>query len=518
MSEKKLIHIDKVNDKVLSSLENRDVALWLRSVPKNLPAPETLVAFLGLPWRMVFSEMSDPRLVEALEDPASSSGPMIRKRGFVQIIDSDPSRIELPQRCLPTYLLNGRHSAREPSEFESKLRRITMLEELRRSAVREILVISGDDDPVPPELKDLWSSGFRSHLTFASDSASANASLESWLRETDGIVAANLSDLPAARLIEDILERYSASYPEDRHVIRVRDQHGTSHKIDVTEADEPERPILDWYSLIEDRDLTPLMPQDLSEEDFVAFFQNPESSWRPYAAGLPWIRDAEWKNNLGSCLRKLDVIGSEENCVAYVMSEPGAGGTTLARMLAWEYAREGYPVLIAKPLPFVPDSLAIANFLNRAHHEIRSKVAHGREFTEGSDDSASSEGGKRNPVERRYETPWIIVFDRLHWEYRDSELRQFCNELKKQGRPVCVLVVTGPIREMSYFDTSIFKQVAELNHILDQEDVRQLGRHLNQFLRVYGKQRESQQWDQFYQHHTVHYVEGIAALDRKSVV
>lgn len=511
MFDKKLILIDEVPDNLLSNLESRDVALWLRGLPKGPVAHENLVTFLGLPWRIVLSEVSDVKLIKALEEPSNSSDFITRKRGFVQIVDSDPSRIQFPQRCLPVYLLEGRQGVADTSDFESRLRRMTMLEDLRRSGVRHILVVSGADDPVPPELRDLWSSGFRSHLTFISDSSSANAILDGWLSEIVGVSAASLSRLPASRIVEDILTRYAASYPEERRVIRVRDQKGSLHKIDVTTIDEPERPLLDQYSLIEDRDLTPLTPEELSEDDFIAFFRDPDSLWRPYAAGLPWIRNADWKKKLGSYLKKLDVVGSEENCVAYVSAESGAGGTTIVRMLAWECAREGYPVLIAKPLPFVPDALEVVNFLNRAHREIDSRVMQER----GSDVGPAGEQSEerdRAPVSRRYETPWIIVFDRLHWEYRDSELRRFRNEMEKQGRPVCILVVTGPVRELSYFDTSVFKQVAELNHTLDQEEARQLGRHLNQFLRVYGKTRQDHQWDQFYQNHTVRYLEGISAF------
>jgi hypothetical protein len=96
VSNKKLILINEVPDNLLSNLESRDVALWIRSLPKNQPTQEKLVAFLGLPWRLVFSEVSDQRLITALEQKSSSSDPMVRKRGFLQIIDSDPSRIEFP--------------------------------------------------------------------------------------------------------------------------------------------------------------------------------------------------------------------------------------------------------------------------------------------------------------------------------------------------------------------------------------------------------------------------------------
>jgi hypothetical protein len=510
MIDKNVILIEGVTDNLLSDLDSRDVDLWIRGLPKDPIAQEALVAFMGLPWRQVFSEISAPHLIKALEQQSSSSDPMTRKRGFIQILDSDPTRIELPQRCLPIYLLNGRQDAPR-EDFQSRLRRMTMLEELRRSVVRHILIISGDEDPIPPDLKDLWSSGFRSYLTFASDLAGATEVVQSWLEQLGSVASASVSRLPAAQVVADILARHAASYPEERLIIRVRDQHGTFRQLDVSEIDEPERPILEQYELIEERHLAFLTPEQLSEEDFVAFFQNPESSWRPYAAGLPWVRDDESKNLLRKVLRRLDVVGPEENCVAYVMSEQGAGGTTIARVLAWECAREGYPVLIAKQLPFIPDALTVANFLNRTHRESESSTEAGVASADGAD-TVNEDITSTEPSSRRYEVPWVIVFDRVHWEYRDSELRRFRNEMEKHGRPVCLLVVTGPIREMSYYDTSIFKKVAELNHAIDQDEARELGRHLNQFLRLYGKARNEGQWDRFYEDHTVRYLEGISTF------
>jgi hypothetical protein len=129
-----------------------------------------------------------------------------------------------------------------------------------------------------------------------------------------------------------------------------------------------------------------------------------------------------------------------------------------------------------------------------------------------STEAIGNQDSERVSEARHYEIPWIIVFDRVHWEYRDSELRRFLAAMEKQGRPVCLLVVSGPIREIAYYDTSVFRQVGELNHALDQEEAHRLGHHLNQFLRVYGKAREYWQWDRFYQDHTVRYLEGVSTF------
>lgn len=511
MNGKSLIRATRVPDGLLASLESRDVALWVGDLSHDALRPEVLAAFFGLPWRLVLSETYHPELVRALEATASFSDPMTRKRGFVQIIDSDPSRIELPSRCLPIYLLNGRKTGQPSSSFESRLRRMTMLEDLRRSGVREIVVLSAAGELVPSDFKDLWSSGFRAHLTFISDATAGETVISEWLEGTEGVAAVQLLRLATSQFVEDVLTRYAQTYPEDRHILRVRDQSGSLRKIDVTEADEPERPILEQYSLIEERDLSPLTPAELSEEQFIDFFRDPEASWRPYAAGLPWLRHTEAKSDLSGYLKKLDAVGAEESVIAFIASESGAGGTTLARLLAWECARQGYPVLVAKPLPFLPDALPVANFLTRVHGQVDHQTSREIQAAHEPSDTAPDHPG-REIVPRRYEAPWMIVFDDLHWQYRDSELLRFRNELEKSGRPVCVLVVTSTVLGLSFYNASSFKKLAELNHAMSRDEARHLGQHLNQFLRAYGKQRHEWQWDQFYEQHTVRYLEGTAAF------
>jgi hypothetical protein len=507
MNDKKLFLVDGASDNLLSNLDSRDIALWLADLPRERPQLETLISFLGLPWRLILSEVSDNQLITELEQRSRSNDDMTRRRGFVQIVDSDPSRIAFPQRCLPIYLLNGREGS-SSSEFEDKLRRMTMVEDLRRSGVRQLLVLSGDDYPIPLDLSGLWDSGFRTQLTVASELENADTVLQQWLERSSGFATASLSRAPPNRFIESVLNRYVERFAEQRKIARVRDQFGNLHHYDLTEIDEPERPILEQFLILEDRDLTPLSAEELSESDFNSFFRDPTTSWRPYAAGLPWMRDDQTRRKFENCLSRLNSAGPQENCIAYIATEDGAGGTTLARTLAWEFGREGYPILVAKPFPFLPDALAVGNFLTRARHLIENQIE------VSSSETTPAEGGKQNgkPNARRYETPWILVFDRMHWEYRDAELRRFRNELEKQGRPVCILVVTGPVRELAYFDTSTFKSISTLNHTLDQEEARDLGRHLNKFLRVYGKPRPESQWDKFYQEHTVRYLEGVAAF------
>ena len=508
MIDKALIRVSGIADTLLADLETRQVALWIRDLPTPSAGHDPLLAFLGLPWRLVLSEAYEPTVFGALESEGASSTLMTRKRGFVQVIDQDPSRIELPERCLPFYLLNGKDARPASVDFASQLRRLTMLEALRRSGARQLLIVSVNETPVPSQLLDLWSSGFRPHLTFVADRVDSGQAIREWLRATTTVVAANLVTAPAAEVIDNVLARYAEVYPEKRRILRVRDQHGSAQRVDVTEADEPERPILKFYSLVEERDLRPLLETELPEEDFNGFFRNPEASWRPYAAGLPWLQDRNTLRVLLGNLKKLDSVGSDENSIAFIASESGAGGTTLARALAWECARQGYPVLIAKPLPFAPDALSVRNFIKRANDEIQ----RARSNDAGTVTDSGAPAVEEESTVHRYEAPWLIVFDTMHWQHRDAELVRFRNEFKESGRPVCILLVTGTVIGLPFYTNAIFKKLAELGHAIDKEESLTLGRHLNRFLRLYNKQKSDSDWDRFYEEHTVRYLEGTAAF------
>lgn len=505
MIEKTLIRSTEISNNTLSNLDSRDVALWIHDLPAEPSLRESLLAFLQLPWRLVMFDSQDRDLIAELEASLSINDPLIRKRGFIQIIDADPSRIELPTRCLPVYLLRGRLKEADIPTFENRLRRMTMLEEFRRSGSRELLVLSGDQLGILSDLEDLWSAGFRTQLTFISDSALIESKIEDWV-EQNNVALATFIRQPWQQVVKDIFVRYWETYPVDRHIIRMRDTRGQIHKIDITDADEIERPIFDLYTPIEERDLTPLVPGELSQEEFINFFKNPDQSWRPYAAGLPWLRDTNCKEKLRKCLQRLDSVGSDENCIAYITSEPGAGGTTLVRALAWEYAREGYPVIVAKPYPFVPESLPLANYLTRVH-QLFIEQASG-EFAHSEEQVPKNE----NATNRHYETPWIIVFDTAHWQHRDTELLQFRNDLARSGRPVCLLIVTGTVLGLPFRTSATFKEISALNHAIQLDEARELGRHLNEFLRYYGRARTQAQWERFHEEHTVRYLEGTAAF------
>lgn len=491
-----LSHSNTLPDSLTASLADRDVSIWLRAEAINSTPLNTLVDLIRLPWKHVFLEQAASQLIAALEIP--DSGALVRRRGFIHIIETDPSRIELPSRALPVFLLSGRGN--QAASFESQLRRITMMEELRRSCLRQLVIVGDAEDIVPNDLALIWKAGFRTRLVISTTQNDAYQRLEEWFKTNGKGPTATLTDLHLTGLSSLLINSFTRAYSEECLLARLRGEAGGINQIDLTDIDDPERPLLDSYSLIQERDFASADAFALPEEAFNAFFRSEFDDWRAFASGLPWIRDEEAWSKLQAQLRRLDASGSAENRITYIVSEAGAGGTTLARHLAFTAARAGYPTLVAKGIPFTPDALPLINFLTRVAQR-------------NGDSKPGEEPIKDTESESRlYETPWLLVFDRMHWEFRETELRRFLQQLQQAGRPVCVLVVTGPQRDLTSFDESRFKPLAELHHMLESEEALELGRHLNRFLRTYNKERPDWQWRAFQESHAVRHMESLSSF------
>lgn len=483
---KTLLTATSLADHILSRLDDREAALWFADGTldgEHLP-------FVGLPWKVVMCERVSDAALSRLKNLPDTSDAMVRKRGYIYPITSDPSRLELPERCLPLFIMGGEGKDAEAVGFEARLKRMTMLDALRRSGVKELVVVCGAQK-LPTELRELWESGFRSFLTIVGSSENTEQEAREWTERTQEVLT--LVQSTTERATAELLRKYTDRYTQVRDLVRLRDARGHLHQVDVTGADDPDRPLLEKYDLLRVGDLASLMPTDISETEFQQFFQDPNVSWRPYAAGLPWeLKMGEIKKRIGSLLTRLDVTGSEENCVAFISAESGSGGTTCSRVVAMACARLGYPVLIAKPLPFTPDPQSVVNYLNSANSRVQREPS-----------GASTE--------RHYETPWLLVFDYLHWQNREAELDRFRQELTRSGRVVCTLVVIGSVKPMAFYNRSIFKEIGVLTHMMSEDDAVSLGSHLSKF-RTGLKKRAASDWRNFYRAHTVRYADGIAAF------
>ena len=490
--ESKTVRLNDLSAPLLGHLDSRDVALWVTESVAVGGEPQCLARALTLPWKLVVLESASSALVESIKAPETPDNPKVRHRGYPILIDVNPADIVLPHRSLPIYRLEDPDGG-DGGSFGAQLRRFNKLDALRKAAPKELIILSGDGPAVPQDLQSLWEGGFRPLVTVVGHKDATLSEVEGWRQKRAGGGSAAVLGWEPSQFCREITTAYEQARSGDRLVVRVRTLRGDSKPLDITGLDDPQYPLLSRYELIQHADLRPLSPDDLTSAEVEGFFRDAASSWRPYAANMPWPRDdAAWPE-LRQLLRRLDRAGPEANAVAFIRSESGAGGTTLARMLAWTAAAEGYPTLFAQSAPFVPAALEVASFMTRIIEA--EKTAH------PASDSA-----------RLYQAPWLIVFDRDHWEGRETELRNFVRALEQRGRAACVLVVTGPYVGLEILSNARFKEIESLTHEVPLGSSAKLGEHLNRFLAPHGAVRKLDEWYSFFEASAVHAQNGVAAF------
>ncbi len=473
---------------LLAQLESRDAALWVFGETPDEEVARQIADVIRLPWSLVLSESTNPSILLHLEGPEPLDGLLVRRRGLIHLVDTDPAEAILPPRSLPVLLMNGRGN-QPRTGLAALTRRLTMLAELRRRSLKQIVVLCIGPFEVPPELTDLWADGYRTIVTFVSEAAEAYESILLWQALTSAPIVGLVQLSPAA--FRDQLTQQFLAAREGRPTIRLRNERGELRQHDISGIDDPEHPLIGKYQLIESDCLIPLQPSDLKSEEIEGFFSNPAESWRPFAAGMPWPRDQRGWETLKSRLRLLDRRGPEENRIFYVKSESGAGATTFLMDLAWNAASLGYPTLVAGKAPFATTGLEVSAFLTRLIST-----------------SASSEF----EASRLYEVPALIVFDREHWEGREPELVSFAREIERSGRRACILIGAGPFVGIPLLAERRFIQLAELTHKIPADQALSLGHHFNKFLQPHGTARSDAEWRSFFDESATQSVHGVAAF------
>lgn len=433
------------------------------------------------------TEAGDEHLLAALERQEESDGPLVRRRGLVHLVDANPADVPLPRRSLPVFLLSGRDVS-APSGLAALTRRLTMLQELGRRSIKQLIILAGPDAQLPAHLLDLWSEGLRLPITVVSDASDAVDRLQAWA----GAASASniwLIQKTATAFAEQLVQRYLAGR-DGRILVRIRNSKGELTAADVTGADDPEHPVLGRYELISEGHLLKIGADELEREEVQNFFKNPAGSWRPYAAGVPWPRVPDAWRQLRRALRKLDEDGPSANRTFYVQAESGAGATTLLRSLAFNAAEEGYPTLVAGAAPFTPTALELVTFLGNLEREAAVPAVESS---------------------RLYQAPSLVVFDG-HWEGREDQLARFAREFEQSGRRACFLIATGPYLPLAMYGDGRFSSLAELTHEVSAEDAAELGRHLSAFPRRHGGTRLEAEWRSFFEASSVQAERGIAAF------
>jgi hypothetical protein len=94
----RLIPTDRLPEDLVATLSGREVTLWLNRLPSGLGLPE-VAKLIGLPWREVLLGESTRQLLDTLSHEADSD--LVRRRGYLQLVQTDPSLVSLPPRSLP---------------------------------------------------------------------------------------------------------------------------------------------------------------------------------------------------------------------------------------------------------------------------------------------------------------------------------------------------------------------------------------------------------------------------------
>lgn len=482
----------RLPDDILYEIFNREAALWIGSHASEAIDPELLAQLMALPWKIVLSESSSKLLAVALASLETQSDSLSSHRGFVYLIASDPATRPLPPRCLPIYFLNGREDAKDRAEssaltgMSAQRRRLNMLGRLQTSGVKRLVVLGLDPMKAIEELRSLWEADFRTLTTVVVE---PNNQVE---QEGEGPgTGKNTSFVrsTASDFAEDVVRRSLLLLPDANLVVRMKEPSGEIKDFDISEAELPEHPILDQYELVKSRYLHLLTPNDLTIDDIEDFFSQGHKNWKPYAAGLPWETNDSARKKVIRSLASLSRDEAEGNQIHYIVSEPGAGGTTCARTIAFAAASAGFPTLIAREHVIDPSATELVSFLNRVLFGPR----------QGAD-----EARPQTPT-----VPWLIIFDRTQWDGQEQKIVSFLNEVKRSGRLVVIVKV---LDDQLPEDLPTGSFIAHLSHQLELKDVTKLGAHLNKYLKPFNRGKKDTEWEQFWENHRPDMEVSVAAF------
>lgn len=493
--------LSNASEDLVHYLLRRDAALWIgEGSDSNTHTIEALARLVGLPWKLVLCEANSKPLAQAFTAMAKEPNDRLAsQRGFINIISGNPEDLLLPPRTLPVYLLNGRADATDreetpsPGRQSAARRRANMIGRLLDSKPQLLVIVSvGPASPLR-DVRELWhEEGFRAHVAVLGNSADITDQLNKWLAEPNHPPAAQHYTATLPAFVDDLVSRVESRVSDSQLAIRLR-WDGAVRALDVTEAELVEQPVLDRYDLIQDRDVHGLLPQELSDEALESFFdksaftERTADRWAPFAAGVPWPRFPHAIDTLLRTLEEVETCGPDHNELLLLPSEPGAGGTTAAKALAFEAAKSGYPTLVATPAYFRPDLTELSRFLLRVRQQ-QLRVASAGDKVEQLDDG------------RLGETPWLIVFDVHHWRGKQQDLAAFVRRLSQERRPAVVLSV---VESASMAEASSHENVIcdTLTHELTSDEAKHLGEHLNKFLRHKNRDRSEAEWHAFWDSH-----------------
>lgn len=494
-----MIRNSGVSDELISDILARDCVLWLTA--DTFPCAtdlERLVELTTGPWRGVFVESTAADFGAVLATRSSAIDSVDAAGAFTHLIAADPMALQLQRRAKPIFFLNGRadrvgtEAANIPKRSADR-RRLNMTAKLRELEPRRVVVVGERPDVAIDELVALWDVDFRSLLTIVTDDESFAQRVDSQLQGIGGLNVIHWIARRPSQFAEVLTARLKALATPSSLLAAVQLPGGSIVNVDLARAELVEQPISDLCEFVRLQDVLPVSPEDLREEEFRAFFTRGKLSWRPFAAGLPWVPDKAPEKDLLKALRSqlADAPGSVQ--VLSVLSEAGAGGTTQARALALAAARAGFPVLLVKQEAPVPAALELTGFLFRAVQETSKRAVE------------LGLGDAGEPV-------WLIVLDVQHGGRAGDDLERLCGELTRSGRKVAILKVALATSPIELPESIPHHELIFVQHALDSNDVEDLGAHLNVYLRPHKKEKSRQEWLGFWRSHQPDLDVGVASF------
>ncbi len=497
----KTLFFDTASDELLTDLISREAVLWVTSYPeKNIQLSHAIAKLIELPWRAVLVEKSPVELIADIDTLAGDTS-WVPVRGYLHVVASDPSTLTLPRRSQPVYLLTGKPNAIDPGESASLpprtalRRRFNMVAHMALVQPKRIFIVGPSPLDAVDDIVELWGQGCRALITVICGDRSQDDAVRQRLTPAIGLSTVVWIGIEEVSFIEQVLNRTSALLlTEDLH-IRFKLPTGKSFEVNLREAELPERPLSDYCDFIPVRDLFPLSPEDLTDEEVRNFFTRGKLSWRPFAAGLPWLPEQSAVKTAIKCLDDLLCGTSDEGpALLTVYSESGAGGTTLAREIAFAAAQKGFIPILVKPHTMVPSALELAGFMYRSL------------------DGIGKASGLTGIPEHQDEPAWLVVLDVEHFDRQDGDLLRLFTDLVRSGRKFAVLKVMDPGRVIEFPREIREIELANIVHDVDHDVVKDLGQHLNRFLKPHGRDKIIDSWLAFWRQHRPDVDTGLASF------
>jgi hypothetical protein len=490
-----ILYTNQAGEDVLGDLLSGDCVLWMTD--RLIDEGQILESYSHLvraPWRTVYIESASQEFARAIagdvEDWISSPLSTIR-----HLIASDPTDIILPRRSLPIFFLDGREDlpngeSASLSKKSSMRRRLNMVAQLKGIEARRVIIVGSNPMSAIDELVDLWGTEFRALITVVSEKVTQTAEVQKSIEENTDLVAINWINQAPEDFARSLYERATVVGQDSSIWIKCQLPDGSLQDFDLGRAELAESALADVCDFIKVKDTLPLAPQDLVEDEFKGFFTRAEPLWRSYSAGLPWIPNPEIKAPLINGL-KASLQNPEGSIRIFsIASEPGAGGTTLARAFAFDAAKAGFPVLLAKQRSDVPTALELSSFMFRA--------------ISGMQDAFKNVSDVGEPA-------WLVVLDVGHLDGAE-DLWRFVADLARSRRKIVLLKVTNaesPLQPPKHIDHT---ELAYVNHDLTLKNVESLGAHLNIFLRKAGEEKSQSEWRSFWESHRPDVDTGVASF------